>query len=249
MKPTCLILAAALSLSSAHADALSAPEREALLQKLEEMRANAESKVDARYRAAIAAYQAAMASDDAAMELYLNCVEKVNFKDQQRKNADFREWKRREEDRLSDPGIGLALRLQLRWLILTLRAASEKTERDQSRFRCAGSRGRHRQRCRKTQKPAPDPRSVRGFIALRQSLRNRRGQGERLGLSPRARSARFTKKSSCHRCAPPGRPIRSAAHGSAASSRKPACSEFLPEEQDEGGKRRIGMANDMRSPE
>jgi hypothetical protein len=131
MKPTSLILAAILCLPSARAEDLSDVEREALLQKLEELRDNANSQVDARYRAAIAAYQAAMASDATAMELYLNCVEKVNFKDQQRKSSDFREWKRREEERLSDPGIGLALRLQLRWLILTLRAASEKTDRSQ----------------------------------------------------------------------------------------------------------------------
>lgn len=131
MKPACLILAAALCLPSARADALSDAEREALLQKLEEMRSDADSKVDARYRAAIAAYQAAMSSDQAAIDLYLNCVEKVNFKDRQRKNSDFRNWKRSEAEKLSDPGMGLALRLQLRWLILTLRAASEKTERDQ----------------------------------------------------------------------------------------------------------------------
>jgi len=103
MKPMLILMAAVMSLTSAHAEVLTPAEREALLQKLEEMKANAESKVDARYRAAIAAYQAAMSSDEAAMELYLNCVEKVNFKDQQKKNSEFREWKRREDDKLSDP--------------------------------------------------------------------------------------------------------------------------------------------------
>jgi hypothetical protein len=129
MKPTCLILVFCLGIPSARADALSAAEREALLQKLEELRSNADSQVDARYRAAIAAYQAAMASDEAAIGLYLNCVEKLNFEDQQKKSSDFREWKRRESERLSDPGLGMALRLQLRWLILTLRAASANTDR------------------------------------------------------------------------------------------------------------------------
>jgi hypothetical protein len=90
------------------------------------IRETADSKVDARFRMAIAAYREAMSTDDAAMDFYLKCIEKVNFEDQQRKNADFREWKRREGDKLSEQGFRLALRYQLRWLILTLRAASEK---------------------------------------------------------------------------------------------------------------------------
>jgi hypothetical protein len=55
----------------------------------------------------------------------LKCIEKVNFSDQQRKSADFRDWKRKEADRLSNPSLRLALRYQLRWLILALRASSQ----------------------------------------------------------------------------------------------------------------------------
>ena len=131
MKPTCLLLVAALCLPFASAAELTESERATLLEKLEAMRANANSKVDARYRLAIAAYQSAMASDQAAIDLYLNCVEKVNFTDQKKKNSEFRDWKRNEADKLSDPGMGLALRIQLRWLILTLRAASEKADREE----------------------------------------------------------------------------------------------------------------------
>jgi hypothetical protein len=55
-------------------------------------------------------------------------MEKVNFEDQQKKSADFREWKRNEAEKLSDSGLRLALRHQLRWLVLTLQAASEKAD-------------------------------------------------------------------------------------------------------------------------
>jgi hypothetical protein len=120
-----------LALSQARAQTLSAADREALLERLEKMREDATSKVDARFRAAIAAYMNAVGSDEAAMELHLNCVRKVDFEDQQKKDSDFREWKRKQADKLSAPGRGLALRLQLRWLILTLRAASPKAERTQ----------------------------------------------------------------------------------------------------------------------
>lgn len=126
----CLIPAIAL-ISPARAQALSPADREALLEKLEKMREDAGAKVDARFRAAIAAYTSAVGSDEAAMDLHLNCIQKVDFQDQQKKESEFREWKRKEADKLSAPGRGLALRLQLRWLILTLRAASPKADRDQ----------------------------------------------------------------------------------------------------------------------
>ncbi len=116
--------------SPVRGELLSSADREALLEKLEALRESADSTVDQRFRLAIAAYTAAAGSDEAAIELHLKCIEKVNFQDQQKKNSDFRDWKRKQSDNLSAPGLGYALRLQLRWLILTLRASSEKVDRD-----------------------------------------------------------------------------------------------------------------------
>lgn len=131
MKTLVTLAATAIVLQSALAQDLTPSDREVLLERLEKLRATAESRIDARYRAAISAFTAAVASESAAVDLYLKCVEKVNFTDQQRRPADFREWRRRESDRLSAAGFGLALRLQLRWLILTLQAASEDSDRAQ----------------------------------------------------------------------------------------------------------------------
>jgi hypothetical protein len=131
MRMPVMLVVPALALAPVCAETLSPADREALLERLEKLREDAASKVDARFRMAIAAYSAAAGSDAAAAELHLNCVEKVDFVDQRKKTADFREWKRKEAEKLSAPGRGLALRLQLRWLILTLRAASEKTDRGQ----------------------------------------------------------------------------------------------------------------------
>ena len=126
------LLAVALFMGHAlHADDLTPQEREELLKKLEALRASADARVDARFRAAIAAFSSAVSSPSAASDLYLKCIEKVNFTDQKRKSQDFREWKRREGDRLSSAGFSLALQIQLRWLILTLQAASENSDRDQ----------------------------------------------------------------------------------------------------------------------
>lgn len=123
------MVCAALSLNNARAEILSDADRETLLENLEKLRESADSKVDARFRIALAAFREAIGSDDAAISLYLNCMEKVNFEDQQKKAGDFREWKRKEAEKLSDPGLRLALRHQLRWLVLTLQAASDKADR------------------------------------------------------------------------------------------------------------------------
>ena len=128
MRIPAILACSALIVSGARSEPLSSADREALLESLEKLRENADTKVDARFRAAIAAYREAMSTDESAMDFYLKCIEKVNFVDQEKKNADYRDWKRKEGDKLSDQGYRLALRYQLRWLILTLQASSEKAK-------------------------------------------------------------------------------------------------------------------------
>jgi hypothetical protein len=123
-----LLLAAVPPLAAQ--EALSPSDREALLERLEKIREEADSKVDARFRTAISAFKSAMASPNASLDLYLKCEEMVNFDEMKKKNVDFREWKRNNTDKLSDTGFRLALQQQLRWLVLTLEAASEKPDRD-----------------------------------------------------------------------------------------------------------------------
>lgn len=120
------ILASLLLSPCLLADPLRDADREALIERLDKLQETADAKVDSRFKVALAAYRSAMANDGATMELYLKCVEKVNFDDQHRKSQDFREWKRKESDRLENPGFRLALRHQLSWLVLTLEAASSK---------------------------------------------------------------------------------------------------------------------------
>ena len=128
MRILAIVICAALTTASARADALSAADREALLERLDKLRDDATAKVDARYRIAMNAYRDALASDEAALDLYLKCYDKVNFEDQQKDKAAFLIWKRQDDvkAKLSDPGFRMGLRIQLRWLILTLQAASEK---------------------------------------------------------------------------------------------------------------------------
>lgn len=128
MRVPILLVSSVLMTAGVQAENLTDADRETLLENLEKLREAADSKVDARFRVAINAFRNAIGSDDAAIDLYLNCMEKVNFEEQHRKAADFREWKRKEAEKLSDGGLRLALRHQLRWLMLTLQVASEKPE-------------------------------------------------------------------------------------------------------------------------
>ncbi len=105
-------------------------EREAILKKIETIQQQAESMVDKKYQNAMSAFSSAMNDDDAALELYLKCEELLNFEKKNKKAAEFRDWKKKNNDKLSEPGFRLALQYQLRWLVLSLRAASENADRE-----------------------------------------------------------------------------------------------------------------------
>ena len=123
----CKILALTLVLSPLlHGDPLTQADREALIERLTKIQEGADKRKEERFSAAIAAFRNAAASDDAALEFYLKCVEKEQFEDKNKKGQDFRDWKRKQEGELKDPGFRRALNHQLRWLILTLQVASSK---------------------------------------------------------------------------------------------------------------------------
>lgn len=126
MRILAILIGAALTLSAARGEKLSAADREALLENLEKLRDAANSRVDARFRMALAAYRDAVASDEAALKFFLDCVAKVNFEAQQKKTSEFIAWKHQEDAKLSEPGFRSALRYQLAWLIVTLEASSDK---------------------------------------------------------------------------------------------------------------------------
>ena len=128
MRALFLVLCLAVFSVKAAADPLSPADREALLENLEKIRGTVTGRVDARFRAAILAYRAAMGDEKGVVEFYLKCVKKVNFDDRHRKVSEFNDWKKKEEDHLNDPTMRHALMHQLRWLVFTLQAASDKAD-------------------------------------------------------------------------------------------------------------------------
>ncbi|MBJ05967.1 MAG: hypothetical protein CMO40_02455 [Verrucomicrobiaceae bacterium] len=131
MKPISLLCLALLTTPlKGDPEKLSALDAQLLLEKIKELREGSNKLVGARYTTAHSAFRSAIQSDSAAHALYLNCVEKVQFEDQQKSGSDFRDWKRRHNDRTDTPAFRRALRHQLNWLLLTLQAASEPTGSD-----------------------------------------------------------------------------------------------------------------------
>ncbi|NIP96918.1 MAG: hypothetical protein GWO24_27175, partial [Akkermansiaceae bacterium] len=64
---------------------LSALDAQLLLERLKELREGSEERVAARYKTAHDAFRSAIQTDAAAHDLYLSCVEKVQFEDQKKK--------------------------------------------------------------------------------------------------------------------------------------------------------------------
>jgi hypothetical protein len=109
--------------SRGEAVGLSEADRIALIERLEIIKKQSDDRVSGLYRNAINAYRSAIVSDDKTMDLYLNCLEKVRYEDQKRKSQEFREWKRKNKDKLNSSSMRMALRHQLSWLLLSIEAA------------------------------------------------------------------------------------------------------------------------------
>lgn len=126
VKPTILFCLAVLTLPlGAKPERLSPIDAELLLKKLKDLQEGSNKRIQARYKTAHSAFRSAASSDSAAHDLYLKCIEKVQFEDEKKKASAFRDWKRRHKERGDSPEFRRALRHQLSWLLLTLEAASE----------------------------------------------------------------------------------------------------------------------------
>ncbi len=124
LKPIWLSLCLLVVPSLLCADPLTQADLEELRERLKAIQAGTQLMQDKRFKAAVDAFQSALQSEDAAMDLYLKCVEQADFIDLDKKGQEFRDWKRDNEEHLKSAEFRQALRHQLRWLSLTMRAAA-----------------------------------------------------------------------------------------------------------------------------
>ncbi len=129
MKHIPLILSLWACVGTLLADPLTQADREELRERLKAIQEGAEAHQEKRFASAVEDFRSALQNEDAAMALYLKCVEQADFIDQQKKNQDFRDWKRDNEGRLKNPAFRQALRFQLNWLALSMRVAARPEDR------------------------------------------------------------------------------------------------------------------------
>lgn len=83
-------------------------------------------KASSRNVGAADIFYTASQSGKAALTLYVECYKKVNFELEGRKDADFRSWRDGQEARFRDDAFVEGLRVQLRYLSLSCKAAESE---------------------------------------------------------------------------------------------------------------------------
>jgi len=130
MKPIANLLSAVvvaiaiLTLPSPGKAADLTPEQVAAVQaKLDNLRNTIEGTASERNRSAWSVFMAASQDDRKAAELLETCTKIVDYDREGRDDSEFREWQDRQKDRYRDDQYMESLRLQLRWLAITCKAA------------------------------------------------------------------------------------------------------------------------------
>ncbi len=101
----------------------------AMLTSLQQLKEKHEASTKAQQDKLIEEFAAAGANNSTAIAFYEDAIRATQFEGQNRENAQFRDWKKREGDKLKNPDLQNAARLSLNYLALTLRrAAGDKIE-------------------------------------------------------------------------------------------------------------------------
>ncbi|WP_395718825.1 hypothetical protein [Prosthecobacter sp.] len=95
-----------------------------IMRELEKVEAQIGQGRTSVLSAALAKFKAALASETAAVALYLDCYKLENFERKDLKQTDFMEWRDRNEERLKDDNFTKALLFQLEYLVMTIQAQS-----------------------------------------------------------------------------------------------------------------------------
>lgn len=146
---SCLALGAALTFSAAvpagraqspgEAPQLSAEDAAKMLQQLGQVEETVKKTRAANNTNVVPVIRDAASSDAKAVALWIDSVREVDFRDRDRKEADFREWRERTGQRLQSSGAGTAIRLHLQYLLLTLRSTEIRSEGERAELMSAVS--------------------------------------------------------------------------------------------------------------
>jgi hypothetical protein len=120
--PSAICLVAGLATPST-ADSLNGDERGSILLELNGIQDILDGKQLSLRTSAGQTFQAASASNDAAYEFYLKCHKILNFDPKGASYTEFRNWRDRQEDKVKTESNLSAMRVQLQYLVLSMKAA------------------------------------------------------------------------------------------------------------------------------
>ncbi len=104
-------------------------EAAAMLSKLKDFKETNKENVKAYRGKVVQEIAAAAQSNASAIACYLEAVKATDFSGKNRENTQFRDWKKKNEEKIKSPDMQNAVRLQLTYLVLTLQhAAGMKTK-------------------------------------------------------------------------------------------------------------------------
>lgn len=106
-----------------HSEPLTGDEVESILNELATIEEDLKGDRVSIRTNAVRAFEAAAASDKAVYEFYLQCHKTLKFDAKDASFTDFRAWREKNEGRIKSKSNLAALRLQLQYLVLTLKAA------------------------------------------------------------------------------------------------------------------------------
>lgn len=117
------VIATELICPRASAQTLSGQEVEGILEELTTIEEVLNGSRVSLRTSAVHAFEAAAVSDKTAYEFFLQCHKTLNFDAKEASFTDFRAWRDKNEDGIKTKSNLAALRLQLQYLVLTMKAA------------------------------------------------------------------------------------------------------------------------------
>jgi len=130
--PVVLVLWLACSAAPVGAQNGASPDPAKLLEQLKALEETVTKARTGNNLAAVDAIREAAAADTKAVALWIESVRETEFREKDKKEAEFRAWREAQGRRLSDPGAAGALRLHLHYLLLTIRATTVATDEDRA---------------------------------------------------------------------------------------------------------------------
>ncbi len=118
-----ILMVIGVNSASVLADPLSGVEKEGLLLELNTIQEVLDGNRVSLRTSAVATFQAAAANEKAVYEFFLQCHKQLKFDSRDASFSEFRKWRESNEKRMKSKTNLIAMRLQLQYLVLSLRAA------------------------------------------------------------------------------------------------------------------------------